>query len=47
MDKETEEKVKKASKGFSKVHAVCIHLNAISMVATVWYAFSLASRLVL
>lgn len=29
---------------FSRSHAMAIHLNAIAMIATVWYGFSLASR---
>lgn len=41
----TEEKGKKAKKAFARTHAMCIHLNAISLVATVWYAFSLTSGL--
>lgn len=40
-----DEKVKKAKKAFARNHAMSIHLNAISMVATVWYAFSLTSSL--
>ena len=30
---------------FSRNHAMAIHLNAIAMIATVWYGFSLASRI--
>ena len=30
---------------FSRNHAMCIHLNLISIVATVWHGVRLASRL--
>lgn len=30
---------------FSRSHAMAIHLNAIAMITTVWYGFSLASRI--
>jgi hypothetical protein len=30
---------------FSRNHAMTIHLNAIAMIATVWYGISLASRI--
>lgn len=40
-----EEKVTRAKKAFARNHAMSIHLNAISMVATVWYAFSMTSSL--
>lgn len=33
------------NKSFSKAHAMCIHLNAIAMVATVWYGMRLGGRL--
>lgn len=42
---EEDEKVTKAKKAFARNHTMSIHLNAISMVATVWYAFSLTSSL--
>ncbi|RMJ28789.1 hypothetical protein PHISP_00336 [Aspergillus sp. HF37] len=42
--KETE-KVNKADRAFARNHAMSIHLNAISVVATIWYAFSLTSSL--
>ena len=39
------EDMKRINKKFSRTHAMAIHLNAISMVATVWYGFSLATRI--
>ena len=39
------EEMKRINKKFSRNHAMAIHLNVISMVATVWYGFSLASRI--
>ncbi|GFF35060.1 hypothetical protein IFM51744_04287 [Aspergillus udagawae] len=38
-------KLQQANKAFSRNHAMSIHLNAISLVATVWYGFSLSSSL--
>ncbi|KAJ6007482.1 hypothetical protein N7540_011458 [Penicillium herquei] len=38
-------KVHRANKNFSRNHAMSIHLNAIALVATVWYGFSLSSTL--
>ena len=39
------EEMKRINKKFSRAHAMAIHLNAISMIATVWYGFSLATRI--
>ncbi|KAJ9660038.1 hypothetical protein H2201_007079 [Coniosporium apollinis] len=39
------EEMRLANRKFSRNHAMCIHLNAIAMVATVWYGFSLGSRI--
>ncbi|PKY03804.1 hypothetical protein P168DRAFT_327843 [Aspergillus campestris IBT 28561] len=38
-------KMHQANRNFGRNHAMAIHLNAISMVATVWYGFSLASSI--
>lgn len=38
-------KVHRANRNFSHSHAMSIHLNAIALVATVWYGFSFASSL--
>jgi hypothetical protein len=38
-------KLQQANKAFSRNHAMSIHLNAIALVATVWYGFSLSSSL--
>ena len=38
-------KVNRANRNFSHNHAMSIHLNAIALVATVWYGFSFASGL--
>ncbi|KAI9933123.1 hypothetical protein MW887_007594 [Aspergillus wentii] len=38
-------KLQQANRAFSFNHAMTIHLNAISVVATVWYAFSLSSSI--
>ncbi|KAJ5398184.1 hypothetical protein N7509_006297 [Penicillium cosmopolitanum] len=40
-----EGKVHRANKEFSFNHAMSIHLNAISLVATIWYGFTLSSSL--
>lgn len=40
-----EGKVHRANKAFSFNHAMSIHLNAISLVATIWYGFTLSSYL--
>ncbi|KAJ5223366.1 hypothetical protein N7468_007908 [Penicillium chermesinum] len=40
-----EERTKRANRGFSRVHAAAIHLNAISMVSTVFYGINLAANL--
>lgn len=37
--------MKHVNKKFSRAHAMAIHLNAISIIATVWYGFSLATRI--
>lgn len=37
--------VHRANRNFSHNHAMSIHLNAIALVATVWYGFSFASSL--
>lgn len=39
------EDMKRLNKKFSRTHAMAIHMNAISIIATVWYGFSLASRI--
>ncbi|KAJ5775111.1 uncharacterized protein N7511_000122 [Penicillium nucicola] len=39
-------KVDRANRNFSRNHAMVIHLNAIAMIATVVYGFSLSSTLV-
>lgn len=39
------EAMKLLKRSFSRNHAMAIHLNAIAMLATVWYGFSLASRI--
>ncbi|KAJ5947956.1 hypothetical protein N7466_000971 [Penicillium verhagenii] len=41
-----EEKLQNANRGFSRNHAMSIHLNAIALVATVWYGFSLSHTLI-
>ncbi|EDP51116.1 hypothetical protein KXW98_001417 [Aspergillus fumigatus] len=38
-------KIQQANKTFSRNHAMSIHLNAIALVATVWYGFTLSSSL--
>lgn len=38
-------KVQRANRDFARNHAMSIHLNAIALVATVWYGVSLSSRL--
>ncbi|EAW14840.1 DUF4149 domain-containing protein [Aspergillus clavatus NRRL 1] len=38
-------KIQQANKAFTRNHVMSIHLNAMSLVATVWYAFSLTSSL--
>ena len=40
-----EEALKKIKRDFSRNHAMAIHLNAIGMMATVWYGVGLASKL--
>lgn len=42
---DTDGKVHRANRNFARNHAMSIHLNAISLVATVWYGFSFASSL--
>ncbi|KAI9703348.1 MAG: hypothetical protein M1836_007915 [Candelina mexicana] len=39
------EKMKKVNREFKRAHAMVIHLNAIAMLATVWYGVSLAGRI--
>ena len=41
------EEMKLAKRNFSRNHAMAIHLNAIAMIATVWYGFSFGSRITL
>ena len=43
--KERLEEMKRVGKDFSRAHAMAIHLNAIAIAMTVWYGFSLASRM--
>jgi hypothetical protein len=38
-------KVHRANRAFSRNHAMAIHLNAIAMIATVFYGFSLSATL--
>ncbi|KAJ5104402.1 hypothetical protein NUU61_001749 [Penicillium alfredii] len=38
-------KIHQANRTFSRNHAMSIHLNAIALVASIWYAFSLSSGL--
>jgi hypothetical protein len=38
-------KIHRASRSFAVNHAMSIHLNAIALVATVWYGFSLSASL--
>ncbi|KAJ5440186.1 uncharacterized protein N7458_011184 [Penicillium daleae] len=38
-------KAHQANRDFARNHAMSIHLNAIALVATIWYGFSLASSL--
>lgn len=42
---EPPEEMKKLKKAFSRAHAMSIHLNAISMVGTVWYGVGLAAKI--
>lgn len=42
---EDDAKVQRANRNFARNHAMSIHLNAIALVATVWYGVSLSSRL--
>ena len=37
--------MRKKNKGFSRQHAMAIHLNLISVGATIWYGVRVASRL--
>lgn len=37
--------MKHLNRAFSRSHAMAIHLNAIAMLATVWYGFALAARM--
>lgn len=39
------DEMKRINRSFSHHHAMTIHLNLMSMIATVWYGFSLASRI--
>ncbi|KAJ5089072.1 hypothetical protein N7532_007756 [Penicillium argentinense] len=45
VDADDQAKIHRANRGFSFNHAMSIHINAISLVATIWYGFSLSSRL--
>lgn len=38
-------KIRHACRNFAKNHAMAIHLNAVALVATIWYGFSLSSAL--
>jgi hypothetical protein len=38
-------KLHQANRNFTLNHAMSIHLNAIALVATIWYGFSLSSSL--
>ncbi|KAJ5148570.1 hypothetical protein N7448_000148 [Penicillium atrosanguineum] len=40
-----EGKVHQANRGFAVNHAMSIHVNAIALVATVWYGFSLSASI--
>ncbi|KAJ5642088.1 hypothetical protein N7490_006088 [Penicillium lividum] len=42
-----EEKVKRVNRNFARNHAMSIHLNAIALVATVWYGFSLSHSILI
>ena len=44
-EKDQEETMKRIRKDFSRSHAMSIHLNAIGMIATVWYGIGLASKI--
>ncbi len=39
------EEMKAVMRGFSKAHAMSIHINLVTIIATVWYGFVLASKL--
>ncbi|KAJ5390939.1 uncharacterized protein N7496_002007 [Penicillium cataractarum] len=41
----SEGKLHRANRDFARNHAMSIHLNAIALVATIWYGFSLSSSL--
>ena len=43
--KDVSEEMQRINKAFSRTHAMAIHLNAMAIVATVWYGISLASRM--
>ncbi|KAJ5191897.1 uncharacterized protein N7498_010882 [Penicillium cinerascens] len=38
-------KIHRANRSFARNHAMSIHINAIALVATVWYGFSLSSSI--
>jgi hypothetical protein len=40
-----EGKVHRANRSFAVNHAMSIHINAIALVATVWYGFSLSASI--
>ncbi|KAJ5664906.1 uncharacterized protein N7477_007354 [Penicillium maclennaniae] len=40
-----EGKIHRANRGFAVNHAMSIHINAIALVATVWYGFSLSASI--
>lgn len=39
------DEMKNLNRSFSRNHAMCIHLNLITIVATLWYGWRLASRM--
>lgn len=39
-------KIQRVNKDFKRNHAMTIHLNAIALVATVWYGFSLSHAII-
>ncbi|KAJ6110775.1 hypothetical protein N7486_003010 [Penicillium sp. IBT 16267x] len=40
------QKIQRVNRDFSRNHAMTIHLNAIALVATVWYGFSLSHAII-
>ncbi|KAJ5649301.1 uncharacterized protein N7484_003024 [Penicillium longicatenatum] len=45
-ENQEDEKIQRVNKDFKRNHAMTIHLNAIALVATVWYGFSLSHALI-